>query len=201
MSETPEEIRARIERTRAEVSGDVDALAEKVSPSSMVGRQSERVKSRIGDVKDRVFGVDDRDPGMVGHLGEDARHTAEHMGEQVHRTADRAMRKAKGNPLAVGLMAFGLGALVASLIPASEHEKELAGKVKDEAQPLVDEAKDIAKEAGEHLKEPAQQAAQAVKDTAMDAGQHVRAEAQGAADDVRSDAERARDHVQREARS
>jgi gas vesicle protein len=196
MSETPEEIRARIERTRAEVSGDVDALAEKVSPSSAVGRQTERVKSAIGDAKDRIFGTDDRDPGMVGHAGDELRHGAEHLGDEVKHTADRAVRKAKGNPLAVGLIAFGVGALIASLIPASDKEKEVAGKVKESAQPLVDEVKDVAKEAGEHLKEPARQAAESVKESAKDAGEHVKQEAQGAADDVRTDAEYARDRVQ-----
>ena len=196
MSETPEEIRARIERTRAEVGGDVDALAEKVSPSGMVGRQTERVKSAFGDAKDRIFGSDERDPGMVGHAGEEMRNAAGHMGEEVRHTADRAVQKAKGNPLAVGLIAFGVGALVASLIPASDKEKEVAGKVKESAQPLVDEAKHMAQEAGEHLKEPAQRATESVKETAREAGEHVKADAQGAADDVRSDAERARDRVQ-----
>ncbi|WP_206447709.1 DUF3618 domain-containing protein [Agrococcus sp. KRD186] len=196
MSETPEEIRARIERTRAEVSGDVDALAEKVSPSSAVGRQTERVKSAIGDAKDRIFGVDDRDPGVVGHAGDELRHGAEHLGEEVRHTTERAVHKAKGNPLAVGLIAFGVGALVASLIPASDKEKEVAGKVKESAEPLVDEAKGIAKEAGEHLKEPAKQAAETVRESAMDAGEHVKQEAQGAADDVRADTEHARDRVQ-----
>ena len=179
MSETPEEIRARIERTRAEVGGDVDALAEKVSPSGMVGRQTERVKSAFGDAKDRIFGSDERDPGMVGHAGEEMRNAAGHMGEEVRHTADRAVQKAKGNTLAVGLIAFGVGALV-----------------KESAQPLVDEAKHMAQEAGEHLKEPAQRAAESVKETAREAGEHVKADAQGAADDVRSDAERARDRVQ-----
>jgi gas vesicle protein len=198
MSETPEEIRARIERTRAEVSGDVDALAEKVSPSSAVNRQTTRVKAAMHDMKDRVFGADDRDPGMVGDIGHGIRDTAEHVGDDVRHTAERAVRKAQGNPLAVGLIAFGVGALVASMLPSTSKEQELAGKVKEQAQPLVDEVKDVAKEAGEHLKEPAQQAAQAVKETAMDAGQHVKDEAQSAADDVRSDAERARDRVQQE---
>ncbi len=223
MSETPEEIRARIERTRADVSGDVDALAEKVSPSGVVGRQTERVKGALGDVKDRIFGSDDSEPGMVGNVGSDVRQAAGHMGEGVRNaagnvgegvrnvagnvgegvrgTADRAARKAKGNPLAVGLIAFGVGALVASMIPASSKEKELASRVKDEAQPLVEGAKDVAKEAGEHLKEPVQQAAQSVRETAMEAGQHVKEEAQGAADDVRSDAEQARDRVQDQAQS
>lgn len=198
MSETPEEIRARIDRTRSNVSEDVDALAEKVSPSSMVNRQTERVKGAVGDFKDRIFGSDDSDPGAVGRAGENIGDKVGQVGDDVRQTADRAVQKAKGNPLAVGLIAFGVGALIASLIPASSVEKDAAAKVKEAAQPLMDEAKDVAQEMGEHLKEPAQQAAQSVKDSAQTAGENVKAEAQTAAADVKSDAQDAKQRVQDE---
>lgn len=195
MNETPEEIRARIDRTRQSVSGDVDALAEKVSPSSIVGRETERAKGKLHDVKDRLFGADDHDPGAIGEARDDMRDAVGDMGDSVRSTADRATQKAKGNPLAVGLIAFGVGALIASLIPASSAEQDAAGKVKDAAQPLMDDAKDVAKEAAEHLKEPAQEAAQSVKDTAQRAGEHVRDDAQSAATDVSSQARSASDEV------
>jgi gas vesicle protein len=207
MSETPEEIRARIDRTRENVSEDVDALAEKVSPSSMVNRQTERVKGALGDVKDRIFGSDDDayDSGAVGRVGDkvsgkvgEVGDRVGQVGDDVRQTADRAVQKAKGNPLAVGLIAFGVGALIASLIPASSVEKDAAHKVKDAAQPLVEEAKGMAQEVGENLKEPAQQAAQSVKDKAQSAGEHVKAEAQSAAEDVKSDAQDAKQRVQDE---
>lgn len=207
MSETPEEIRARIDRTRENVSEDVDALAEKVSPSSMVNRQTERVKGALGDVKDRIFGSDDNpsDSGAVGRVGDTVGDKVGQVGDRVgqvgddvRHTADRAVQKAKGNPLAVGLIAFGVGALIASLIPASSVEKDAAGKVKDAAQPLMEEAKGMAQEVGENLKEPAQQAAQSVKDKAQSAGQHVKEEAQSAAEDVKSDAQDAKQRVQDE---
>jgi hypothetical protein len=203
MSETPEEIRARIDRTRENVSEDVDALAEKVSPSSMVNRQTERVKGALGDVKDRIFGSDDSDPGAVGRVGDKVGDKVGQVGDRVgqvgddvRQTADRAVQKAKGNPLAVGLIAFGVGALVASMIPSSDQEKQAAAKVKEAAEPVVEGAKDVAKEMGEHLKQPAQDAAQSVKETAQSAGEHVKGEAQGAASDVQADAQQAKQRVQ-----
>lgn len=210
MSETPEEIRARIDRTRESVSNDVDALAEKVSPSSIVGRETERVKGKVNAVKDRLFGSDDQDPGVVGQAGQDVRGAVGHagdsvrgavgnVGEGVRHTADRAAEKAKGNPLAMGLIAFGVGALISSLIPASSVEKDAASKVKDAAQPLMDEVKDVAKEAGEHLKEPAQEAAQTLKDSAQTAGQNIKGEAQAAAADVKDEAQSAAGDVKSEA--
>jgi Protein of unknown function (DUF3618). len=45
MSDSPDEIRADIERTRRELGSDVDALADKVSPSKIVDRQVSKVRA------------------------------------------------------------------------------------------------------------------------------------------------------------
>ena len=44
MTDSPDQIRAEIEKTRRELGGDVDALADKVSPSKIVDRQTDKVK-------------------------------------------------------------------------------------------------------------------------------------------------------------
>ncbi|HWI31031.1 MAG TPA: DUF3618 domain-containing protein [Microbacterium sp.] len=184
MSTSPDAIRADIEETRRELGGDVDALADKVTPSKIMDRQKGRVKDAIGSVKDRIMGVaDDAGSGL---------HDA---GAGIGDAKDRVVAKAQGNPLAVGLVAFGVGLVVASLIPASEKEKDVAANVQDGAQPLVEKAKDVAKEVGEHLKEPAQQAATAVKDTATDAAQTIKAETKDAAAEVKGKAQQARENV------
>ena len=46
----PEEIRADIERTRTELSRDVDALGEKVKPGNVARRQVDRVRSGVASV-------------------------------------------------------------------------------------------------------------------------------------------------------
>ena len=56
MSTDPDQIRAEIERTRAELSQDVDALGEKVSPSAIVERRKERLMDKVTSVKERVMG-------------------------------------------------------------------------------------------------------------------------------------------------
>jgi len=48
MSDSPDEIRADIERTRQELGSDVDALADKVSPSKIVDRQVDKVRGVFG---------------------------------------------------------------------------------------------------------------------------------------------------------
>lgn len=173
----PDAIRADIERTRSELSGDVDALADKVTPSKIAHRQTDKVKGVFTSAKESVMG-------SVHDAKDSLASTASGAGDVSHQVTS----KAKGNPLAVGLIAFGAGWLAASLIPASEPEKQAAAKVKDQAQPLLHEAGDAVKDVASKLKEPAQDAAQSLKETDTDAAQNVRDQATSAADDVRSTA-------------
>jgi transketolase len=53
----PNEIRANIERTRDELSRDVDTLGDKVNPSHAARRQADRWRSRVTRMKDRVMGT------------------------------------------------------------------------------------------------------------------------------------------------
>jgi len=120
--------------------------------------------------------------GRASGQGESLSQTASQAGDAVAQAKRTAAEKAQGNPLAVGLIAFGVGWLVASLIPASDSEQRMTASVKQSAAPLMQEAAGVAKDLGESLKEPAQDAANAVKITAQDAADHVAhdaAEAQG----------------------
>ncbi|MCR2824463.1 DUF3618 domain-containing protein [Microbacterium sp. zg.Y909] len=188
MSDSPDQIRADIERTREELGGDVDALADKVTPSKIVDRQKDKVRSAVGSVRERIMGAADDTGSAMSGAGSSAMG---HVGD----AKDRVVAKAEGNPLAVGLIAFGAGLLAASLIPASEREKQVASDVKDKAQPLMDEASSVAKEVGANLKEPAQEAATAVKDAASESASTVKAETQSAAADVKDQAQQGREHL------
>ncbi|CAI9390262.1 DUF3618 domain-containing protein [Microbacterium sp. T2.11-28] len=184
MTDSPDEIRAEIERTRRELGSDVDALADKVSPSKAVDRQMAKVRGAFGSVRERVMGAAD-------DAGSSLSDAADHVGD----AKDRVVSTAQGNPLAVGLIALGAGLLVASLIPASAKEKDLAAQVKEGAQPLVDELADVAKDVGEHLKDPAQQAVDAVTHAAQDSAAVVTEDARYASDKVRDQAEQSRDNL------
>lgn len=184
MSDSPDEIRADIERTRENLGSDVDALADKVNPSKVVDRQVDKVRGAFGSVRDRVMGA-----------AEDAGSSFSGAGSQVGGVKERVVAKAEGNPLAVGLIAFGAGLLLASLIPSSSKEKDLAATVKEQAQPLVDQVTDVAKEVGEHLKEPAQAAVASVKESAQDSVATVKDEAQAATGEVKDQAQHARDNI------
>ena len=56
MSNDPEQIRREIERTRSELSDNVNALGDKVNPGSIAKRQVSRVRGAATSVKDAVLG-------------------------------------------------------------------------------------------------------------------------------------------------
>ena len=114
------------------------------------------------------------------------------IGDAPHQVKART----QGNPLAAGLIAFGAGMLLSSLIPASEKEREAAEALKVKAEPLTTELTEAAKDVAEGLKAPAQDAMENVKATAAEATDHVKAEGQTAVDDVKYRAADAKDNVQ-----
>jgi len=192
MSNDPEQIRREIERTRLELSDNVNALGDKVNPGSIAKRQVSRVRGAATSVKDAVLG-------SASDAADSGQQVANTMGDAVSNAPSAVARKAQGSPIAAGLIAFGAGLLVSSLLPASQAEQQAAEKVKNSAQPLVDDLTDTAKEVAGNLKEPAQQAMDEVKSTATDAAATVKDEASSAADDVKSQAQDSKETVQQAA--
>ncbi len=191
MSQDPDQIRAEIEDTRARLSSDVDTLADTVNPRNVARRQVGRVGSALSSARDTVMGTaHDAGSGAassVGSASSSVGSAASSVGGAVQSAPDAARRQARGNPLAAGLVAFGLGALVASLLPATEQEARAAATVKEKVEPLKDEVSDLAKGAAENLKQPAQEAVEQVKQTATEAATTVKQEGTSAAQDVKED--------------
>jgi hypothetical protein len=192
MSNDPEHIRREIERTRSELSDNVNALGDKVNPGSIAKRQVSRVRGAATSVKEAVLG-------SASDAADTGQQVATTMGDAVSDAPSAVARKAQGSPIAAGLIAFGAGLLVSSLLPASKVEQQAAEKVKDTAQPMVENLTETAKEVAGNLKEPAQQAVEEVKSTATDAAATVKDEATSAADDVKSQAQDSKDTVQQAA--
>jgi hypothetical protein len=216
----PDQIRREIERTQANLSTDVDALTEKVTPSRIVERRLDRAKDTATRLKDKVMGSDDYGPtgthGIAGSVADTASSTASSISDTASGAASTAAsaiqeapqavrRQTRGNPLAAGLIAFGAGWLISSLLPASRREQELAEQAKDKAtelgQPLADAAKQAATEMKDNLQEPAQQAVASVQSTATDAGRTVADEGRYAAQDVRASTQDAAGTVRHNASS
>jgi gas vesicle protein len=200
MSENPDAIRADIEATRARLGTNVDAVADKVTPSNIVHRQTDKVKDAVFGVKDKVMGAADTATSNVhsvtGSAGSGISSSIGDAGSAIADAPHRAAVKTQGNPLAAGLIAFGAGLLVSSLIPPSQKEREAAEALKNAAEPVTTQLTDAAKDMAEGLKEPAQEAMENVKATATDAVQTVKDEGQGSVSDVKASAVDAKDRVQ-----
>jgi len=189
MSNDPDQIRREIERTRSELSDNVNALGDKVNPGSIAKRQVGKVRGAATSVKDAVMG-------SASDAADSAGSVAGSVGDAVSDAPSAVARKAQGSPIAAGLIAFGAGLLVSSLLPASRVEQQAAENIKDTAQPMVDDLTDTAKEIAGNLKEPAQQAVEEVKSTATDAAATVKDDATSAVDDVKTQAQDSKNTVQ-----
>ena len=189
----PEALRAEIARTRAELSDNVDTLTETANPKNIANRQVDKVKGAARGVREHLMGAPD-DPYDSGTLGEKADAVKGKVGSVQDRASGaldtvsdapaQVRRKARGNPLAAGLIAFGIGYLISSAIPSTEKEQEAAGRLQEKAAPLKEKVSEVASEVGDRLREPAQEAVASVKSAASDAVANVKEEGAAAKENV-----------------
>jgi len=213
VGEESDQLRRQIEQTRRELGTDVDALGEKVSPRRVMERRVDRTRNAIGGMKEKIMGstsdvsssAGDAVSSAASSMQDTVSGAASSVGDTAADTAHRARRQAQGNPLAAGLVAFGVGWLVSSLLPPTERERQLAHQVKDQAQPAVQA---VGQQAGQALSEvrdnmqlPVQEAVESVKQTAADAAGTVKDEARSAAGDVQNQAQDSTQQLRQQAPS
>jgi len=189
VGKAPDEIRAEIEQTRAELSTDMDMLAEKVSPARVVERRVDATKQAVVDLKEKVMGK-----------ASDATSTASDKSSAVTGGVSSAASSAgaavsQGNPMAAGVVAFGMGWLASSLLPATQTEQRLAETLKEKAKPLAEPVKSelssVASELKDNLQQPVQEAVSSVKETATDAASTVKGTATSSTQEVKEHAQEA----------
>lgn len=186
MGQGPEELRAQIEQTRNQLGQDADALADKVSPKAVAGRQWEKVSAAPTKLKERVMGSSGSSSGgamgtmsdKASALGTSVSDRASSLTESAHHLPDTGRQTVSGSPLAAGGVAFALGFLIAGLIPASSKETAAAGRAVDKTSGMTDSLKEqlktTATEVAQELKEPAKEAAASVQEKATGAAQEVK---------------------------
>ena len=225
MGQGPEELRADIAARRAEMTETIDAIEDRVSPQRIVTRRQEAMKSQVRSWKERVMGSPDDDDvdyggaryagqpggtyGTYGtyaegeggpSVGERLSGTAGHAGERVREAPEAMRRQAQGNPLAAGLIAFGAGLVMASLLPESSTERQAAARVQPALGQVASEAKGIGQEVAQATAETAKDEAQGLKETAAEAAQEVKGEASSSAQEVKAHAADAGQQVKEQAR-
>ncbi|GAB2677020.1 DUF3618 domain-containing protein [Thalassiella azotivora] len=181
MGEDTQRLTHDIEGTRHDLTRDVDALSDRVSPSRVVERRKQAARSSLGSLRDRVMGSANDAGHSAGGTASSVRGRAGDVASGASDAAsgavDTARERTEGNPLAAGLIAFGVGWLVSSLLPASEKEQRLASRAEEAARehaaPLADEAKQVGRDVGEQMKDKASHAADEVRSTAQEGAQRV----------------------------
>jgi hypothetical protein len=159
MGQSAQEVRREIERTRDDLGETVDAIGEKVSPRQAVRRRADRLQVTVKSLRERVMGsagdagssvssgassmassVQDTASGMASSIGEAASEAA----EAVRNAPETVKAQTQGNPLAVGVIAFGLGALAGTLLPKTQTEQQLAPPLREN---VIEPVKETATEA------------------------------------------------------
>jgi Protein of unknown function (DUF3618) len=161
-----------------------------------VGTVTDRAASAKDAVADRGYAAKDAVADRAHGAKETVSERASEARDAVRQAPRRMKRTAQGNPLAAGVVAFGLGMLVSSLIPSSEREREAVSQLQENLEPVKEKASELARDVGESLKPAAQEAAQSVKTTAQEGVEAVKQEGQSAAQDVKDQAQESKDTVQ-----
>ena len=121
---------------------------------SAVGTVSDKASSAKGAVADKAYAAKEHGKRKSKH----PRHA-----RPVRQAPRRMRRRAQGNPLAAGVIAFGLGMLVSSLIPSTEKEREAVSQLQENLEQVKEKASEVAQDMAENLKQPAQESSRVGK--------------------------------------
>jgi gas vesicle protein len=181
--------------------------------ASAAGERTRDVASTMGDrAHDAASTVGERAHDAASTVGDKAQHAtstmsdkAQHAAQAVQTAPEQARQQARGNPLAAGLIAFGAGALVATLIPATRAEQDAVRELGDRASGAIEPVKEAVAESAQKLKDEAGtmvgEATGQVKQVAQDATQTTVEQAKGSAHEVTDHARESGQQVKHEARN
>ncbi|WP_166133474.1 DUF3618 domain-containing protein [Nocardioides ochotonae] len=185
MGNRTEELSTDIAGTRQTLAQDLDELQDRVSPSAVVARRKAAARDRVLGVRNRIMGSASQARESTGGSAGSAKDTVR---DTASSAAGAAQERYEGSPLGAGLVAFGLGMVIAGMFPASRAEASAASSALDQGRPLLDQAKSVGQDVASGLQETATDAAQQVKETAKDSAGRVQEEGRSAVGDVQSSA-------------
>ena len=116
---------------------------------------------------------------------------AQDVADTVRGAPQAVTQQTQGNPLAAGIIAFGVGMLAATLIPVTDAERRAGQQIKDNSGELTDKVKDVAADMKDDVSGTVQQAVSQVKETAQDAAQTTKQQAQSSAQDAKEQTKQA----------
>jgi len=192
MADRTEELREDIERQRQSIGYTVDQIQNRVSPGRITARGRHRVRRWLIDTKDQVMGNDQSEypweqwsrdlSDKAGEMSEQAADAMSDVKEAVSEAPEKLRQKTQGNPLAVGLIAFGGGMLAGAMLPESKVEGRAMRRVEPALASVAAEASQLGRDVADEVKESAGSSLEQVKEKATSAADNVKEEARDAID-------------------
>ena len=180
-----EQQRREIESTRSDMGHTLEQIEDRVSPERIKERQTQKMRSRWQQARQSVMGSSNDGHGARERLS----GATDNARETMQQAPDRLQDSTRGNPMAAGLIALGIGALAGSVLPVSNQERRAAGQLREELEePMRSQLQDAGQQVTDTLKDDAQHAAEEVKSSAQQAAQRTKDDAQGSAERMKDEA-------------
>jgi ElaB/YqjD/DUF883 family membrane-anchored ribosome-binding protein len=192
MDQTTEGLKRDIETNRAAMTDTLEAIGDRVSPGRVIERRRNRMVLWVRDTRDRVMGT-------AEDLTDRVSGKAHQLGDAPHAATDSLRSGTRGAPLVAGGIAFGIGVLLGSVVPASDTERRLGQQARQAIEPVQGELQEMGREVADHLREPVQDAVQTVKESAQEKAQNLKGSAQEKAQDIKGSATQGAQQVQERA--
>jgi len=120
---------------------------------------------RVGDTAGNVAGqAQERAGQLASEVQDRASQVASRAQYQAEQAQDEFQRMLNETPLAVGALAFALGAATGLVVPATRQEQQFMGEARDT---LVERAQEMAQETMQKVQRVAQEVTEEAKDTAQ----------------------------------
>jgi len=169
------------------MSETLEAIGDRVSPERMVERRKAAIGQKARSMRDSVMGSRDYEEPKLTHLRGQAREQAgkamSTAADRVQHAPDMVAERARGNPLAAGVVAFGAGMLLATLFPETPTEHRMLDAAQPQlqhaAEGLKEASRDLAQDAKQHGQEAASELKNAGSDAASSVTQQLQATSQG----------------------
>jgi ElaB/YqjD/DUF883 family membrane-anchored ribosome-binding protein len=173
------------------------------SAKETVRERGEQAAQAAREGKEQVMETAGQAVETAGQAVETTKHGAQQAADAVGAAPEMARERTRGNPLGAGVVAFGVGLVVASLLPSAPAERTAGRRVRehagDVAEPIkrvaAEPAQRLAAETGETARDAAQKVGDAATDAARTTGQQARTHGEDVADHARESASNVRDQA------
>jgi len=146
------------------------------------------VKEKASQAVDQIQETAGNIADQVSDKTQQLSHQTAHLSDQTGQQMQQAYHVLEENPLAVGAAALALGAVIGLLLPATRHENQMVGGLRDQ---LVEKSKAVAGDVTQRVKEVVEEAKPEIQQMANRVVDELKPEAQQLGQRVANDLKQA----------